>query len=75
MDPDKPSKHVVTASAVVPARRERVYSLIANYRDGHPRIVPQQFSGMVGEQGGIGAGTVIRFQMSRLGGSRPSAPP
>ena len=55
------------ASAVIPARRERVYSLIANYHDGHPRIVPKQFSGLVVEQGGVGAGTVIRFQMSLLG--------
>lgn len=60
-------KHTVTASAVIPARRERVYSLIANYRDGHPRILPRQFSGLVVEQGGIGAGTVIHFQLSILG--------
>ena len=51
----------------IPARRERVYSLIANYNDGHPRILPKQFSDLVVEQGGIGAGTVIRFQMSILG--------
>lgn len=60
-------KHRVSASAVIPARRERVYSLIANYRDGHPRILPKQFSNLVVEQGGIGSGTVIRFEMSILG--------
>ena len=63
----KTEKHVVSASAVIPARRERVYSLIANYVEGHPRILPRQFSGLVVEQGGVGAGTVIRFQMSVLG--------
>lgn len=63
----KPEKHIISASAVIPARRERVYSLIANYRDGHPRILPKQFSNLVVEQGGVGAGTVIRFQMSVLG--------
>jgi hypothetical protein len=57
----------VTSSTHIPARRERVYSVIANYHDGHPRIVPQQFTGMVGEHGGIGAGTIIRFQMSIFG--------
>jgi len=57
----------VSASAVIPARRERVYSLIANYNDGHPRILPKQFSGLVVEQGGVGAGTIIRFQMSVFG--------
>jgi hypothetical protein len=59
--------HVITASALIPARRERVYALLANYRDGHPRILPPQFSGLVVEQGGVGEGTVIRFQLSVLG--------
>ena len=67
MNDNKPDKHLITASAVIPARCERVYTLIANYHEGHPRIVPKQFSGMVVEQGGIGAGTVIRFQMSVFG--------
>lgn len=60
-------KHMVSASAIIPARRERVYSLLANYRDGHPRILPKQFSGLVVEAGGIGSGTVIRFRMTLLG--------
>lgn len=59
--------HVVRASALIPARRERVYNILANYRDGHPRILPKQFSNLVVEQGGLGAGTVIRFQMSVFG--------
>jgi hypothetical protein len=63
----KPEKHTISASAVIPARRERVYSLIANYKDGHPRILPRQFDNLTVEQGGVGAGTVIRFQMSLLG--------
>jgi hypothetical protein len=67
MNDNKPDTHRIEASAVIPARRERVYSLIANYHDGHPRIVPRQFSDMVVEQGGVGAGTVIRFQLSVLG--------
>lgn len=64
---NKPDKHIISASAVIPARQERVYLLIANYRDGHPRILPRQFSNLIVEQGGVGAGTVIRFQMSLLG--------
>lgn len=67
MDNKKTERHVVSASAVIPARRERVYSLLANYNEGHPRILPRQFSNLVVEQGGIGAGTVIRFEMSVLG--------
>lgn len=63
----KSERHIISASAIIPARRERVYSLLANYRDGHARILPRQFSNLVVEQGGVGAGTVIRFQVSLLG--------
>lgn len=68
---NKPERHIITASAIIPARRERVYSLLANYNDGHPRILPKQFSNLVIEQGGIGTGTVIRFDMSFLGKKQP----
>src|SRR5579862_4806189 len=68
---DKTEKHIVSASAIIPARRERIYSLLANYHDGHPRLLPKQFSNLVVEQGGVGAGTVIRFEMSFLGKKQP----
>jgi len=64
---NKPERHTISASAIIPARRERVYSLIANYNDGHPRILPKQFTSLIVEQGGIGAGTIIRFEMSFFG--------
>lgn len=67
MHDEKSEKHVVTASATIPARAERVYALIANYKDGHPRILPKEFTNLVVEQGGIGAGTVIRFEMNVFG--------
>lgn len=67
---EETAKHTISASAIIPARRERLYSLIANYRGGHVRILPRQFSGLVVEQGGNGAGTVIRFQMSAFGQKR-----
>jgi polyketide cyclase/dehydrase/lipid transport protein len=67
MDTKKTEKHLITASAIIPARRERVYSLLANYQDGHSRILPRQFSNLIIERGGVGAGTVIRFRMSLLG--------
>jgi len=63
----KSERHTISASAIIPARRDRVYSLIADYRDGHQRILPKQFSSLIVEQGGTGAGTIIRFQMSTLG--------
>jgi Polyketide cyclase / dehydrase and lipid transport len=70
MENNKPEKHIISASATIPARRERVYSLIANYKDGHPRILPKQFTSLVVEQGGVGAGTIIRFQMRVFGKKR-----
>ncbi len=67
MDNSKPEKHSISASAVIPARRERVYALISDYRDGHQRILPKQFTGLLVEDGGVGAGTVIRVQMRVFG--------
>jgi hypothetical protein len=63
----KPQKQIITASAIIPARKDRVYSILSNYKDGHPRILPRQFQELIVERGGIGAGTVIRFQMRMFG--------
>jgi hypothetical protein len=51
----------------VPAPPRRVYAVIADYRAGHPNILPPEFSDMVVEQGGVGAGTVVRFKLRVLG--------
>jgi hypothetical protein len=61
--------HVITAKARLNAPPRRVYDTIANYQTGHPRILPKQFSGLTVERGGIGEGTVIRFQVRVLGRS------
>jgi len=61
----------VQASARVGAPADVVYGIIADYRDGHPHILPKQyFEWLEVEQGGRGAGTVIRFQMRVLGQTR-----
>jgi hypothetical protein len=53
--------HTVEASAEIAAPAERVYGIVADYREGRPRITPPSFfSGIEVEQGGRGAGTVIR---------------
>jgi Polyketide cyclase / dehydrase and lipid transport len=59
--------HVVTATALVPAAPSRVYALIADYHNGHPHILPKEFSELVVEKGGVGRGTIIRFHMSVFG--------
>src|SRR5512136_1839193 len=54
----------VSAAAVINAPARQVYAILADYHDGHPRILPKQyFSSLEVERGGVGAGTVIRFQM------------
>ncbi len=61
----------VAAEARISASAEHVYSIIADYRDGHPHILPKPyFSSLEVDRGGIGAGTVIRFQMHVLGMTR-----
>ena len=61
----------VQVSARVAAPPEVVYRLIADYRDGHPRIVPPKyFSNLVVEEGGYGAGTRFRIDMTVLGNTQ-----
>jgi len=58
----------ITASADLAAPASIVYGLIADYRDGHPSILPPEyFEDLVVEEGGYGAGTQIRFTMKALG--------
>lgn len=61
----------VKASAKVNAPADVVYDIIADYRNGHPHILPRKyFEWLEVEQGGRGEGTVIRFQMRVLGQTR-----
>ena len=59
----------VQASAEIDAPAATVYRLVADYRDGHTRIVPPRyFSDLRVESGsGWGAGTVITYRMRTLG--------
>lgn len=62
------TKHSVSVSKLIPSPAERVYDLIADYRDGHARIVPKPyFVSLNVEKGGYGAGTIINFQMKVMG--------
>ena len=58
----------IKASRIIQAATEKVYAIIADYHDGHARILPKPyFVSMDVEEGGYGAGTVIRFQMKLMG--------
>ncbi|HKX00101.1 MAG TPA: SRPBCC family protein [Bryobacteraceae bacterium] len=59
--------HLVVASARINAPAGRVYTTLADYRNGHPPILPTEFSGMTVERGGTGQGTIVRFNMRLLG--------
>jgi uncharacterized protein YndB with AHSA1/START domain len=59
--------YTISATRLLHAPPRRVYDTIANYHTGHPKIVPDQFSNLRVERGGIGAGTVITFDVKVLG--------
>ena len=62
------ANHNTSASALISAPARKIYDLIADYRDRHPRILPKPyFVSLQVEQGGYGAGTVINFQMRLMG--------
>ncbi len=61
----------VEVSAHIPAPPTVVYGILADYRVGHPGILPPEyFRDFTVEEGGVGAGTIIRFRMVGLGASR-----
>ena len=59
---------LVEQSLVIEAPAQRVYAIIADYHHGHPSILPQKyFPKLEVLHGGVGAGTVIRFQLKAFG--------
>jgi hypothetical protein len=58
----------VSATRVINAGAEATYAVLADYHEGHRRILPRQyFPSLHVEEGGHGAGTVIRFEMRMFG--------
>ena len=61
----------VSASRRIDAQPARVYSIIADYKQHHPHIVPTEyFTRLDVLEGGIGAGTRTRVHMQVLGKQR-----
>jgi uncharacterized protein YndB with AHSA1/START domain len=59
------------ASATIPAPPHVVYRILADYQEGHRSILPPgYFRDLRVEEGGIGAGTRISFEMRVLGSVR-----
>ena len=62
------STYTVARSRLIPAPPEVCYDIIADYREGHPSILPPRWFGpLTVEEGGYGAGTRIRFEMRVFG--------
>jgi uncharacterized protein YndB with AHSA1/START domain len=57
----------VSAAAIIDAPPRRVYDIIADYRHGHPHILPPQFRNLTVQRGGVGDGTEITFDVKALG--------
>lgn len=58
-------------SRAIKAPAARIYNLLADYRNGHPTILPKPtFADLTVEQGGYGAGTVIRVTTVAMGQKR-----
>lgn len=55
-------------SQVIAAPAAVIYDIIADYREGHPSILPSEYFGKLDVlAGGRGSGTSIRFEMKAFG--------
>jgi hypothetical protein len=60
-----------TAERHIDAPADRIYGYIRDYRVHHPRFLPREFGPLTIENGGVGAGTVLKFSMT-VGGRTTS---
>lgn len=59
----------VVAERSIEAPPERIYAVLRDYREHHPKILPPAFSNYRVEEGGVGAGTIAAFTVTV--GGRP----
>lgn len=64
------SEVYVMAEGLVGAPADRVYELIADYREHHPKFLPANFSNVEIERGGVGAGTITTYTITAGSRSR-----
>jgi hypothetical protein len=62
------SSFTVSVTHPIPAAAATVYALLADYKVGHPSILPKPyFQRLVVNKGGIGAGTIFTAEMKVMG--------
>lgn len=62
------SNIVIRSAADIDGAPTEVYALLSDYKVGHPSILPKPYFGeLIVEEGGRGAGTIMRFSMSVMG--------
>ena len=60
--------HKFSVSAIINSSPKAVYSIIADYREAHQKILPNPpFISLKVERGGLGAGTEMLVQMKMFG--------
>ena len=65
---NKMAKQKFSVSKLISSPPQVVYSIIADYHNAHPKILPKPpFVSLVVEKGGVGAGTVALVQMKVMG--------
>ena len=64
------SRVEVSAERQMEASAASVYGYIADMVEHHPRFLPDAFTGFKVESGGVGSGTVIRFNLTAGGRTR-----
>jgi hypothetical protein len=58
----------IEVSDIIDATAADVYAVVADYHKGHPAILPKPyFTGLVVEEGGQGAGSILRTSMNIFG--------
>lgn len=56
------SRIKISESKLIPSEPEAIYPVIADYKNGHPHILPKYFSNLEVLEGGYGAGTRVKFR-------------
>ena len=60
----------VEAERTIDAPATTAYAVIADFREHHPKILPDAFSDFRVEEGGVGAGTVFGYTLNAGGRTR-----